>query len=503
MKSRTTFCFALLAVGFLLAWLPLVLSPFTFPAWDEVFQVMESAHRLVFGYGMVSWEFDYGARSWALGAVAALPLGVARHLGQGPEFYVPLIWATFSLGAAGVILCVGLWAERFYGRLGGLAAAIAAASWIDNLYFGGRALSEVVSVHLLIGSVWLAEPGYRVENRARLMTAGFLAAIACVLRLQLGPAALLLWLWPWRDQRRLLLLSAGAVIALVLDGAFDLLAWSYPFEPLWRNAAFNLWLGGGDAFGTAPVWGYFPELWFRWGVSLVPFLGLAALGARRLPLLAAMSLLTFAVHAVIPHKEYRFLLPAIMMASVLWGLGLVEATGWLAGLLRARMGERARLLAASLMGLLWLGLSGGNVLTPNSDPRWSADTTSVLETTLAISRLPAICGVGYANMFPWYSGGYTFLHRPVPMYFSVQQDNFFQSQKAYDVLVLRREDMDYYRATPLLDGYTLLQCYRDHCVWRRQGGCSDIRTSPPRLGELNAELSHDPRYPYAEGIPRK
>ena len=33
---------------------------------DEIFQATEPAHRLVFGYGIVPWEFQLGMRSWIL-----------------------------------------------------------------------------------------------------------------------------------------------------------------------------------------------------------------------------------------------------------------------------------------------------------------------------------------------------------------------------------------------------------------------------------------------------
>ena len=40
---------------------------------DEVFQSVEQAHRLVFGTGLVPWEFVYGTRSWVFpGALAGL-----------------------------------------------------------------------------------------------------------------------------------------------------------------------------------------------------------------------------------------------------------------------------------------------------------------------------------------------------------------------------------------------------------------------------------------------
>ena len=40
---------------------------------DEIYQSLEPAHRLVFGYGLVPWEFIEGARNWTLpGFIAAL-----------------------------------------------------------------------------------------------------------------------------------------------------------------------------------------------------------------------------------------------------------------------------------------------------------------------------------------------------------------------------------------------------------------------------------------------
>ena len=38
---------------------------------DEVHQSLEQAHRLVFGYGFVPWEYQLGARSWILPGLLA------------------------------------------------------------------------------------------------------------------------------------------------------------------------------------------------------------------------------------------------------------------------------------------------------------------------------------------------------------------------------------------------------------------------------------------------
>jgi hypothetical protein len=503
LKSRAAFCGGIFALGFLLSGLTLAISPPAIPNPDEVFQGLEAGHRLAFGYGLVPWEFDYGARSWALGFLAAIPMSLASLFDLGPAFYLPLTWAFFSLGAGVTSLCAGLWGARFYGRWGGLAVALVAASWIDNLYFGGRSLSEVAGAHLLIAAVWLAEPGYRVESRNRLLAAGLIAALASMLRMQLGPVALLLWLWRWRDPRRFLLLSLGALAGLALTGLFDALTWDYPFEPIWQNTRFNLVLDGASTFGVDPWWWYFAEAWRRWGLLTLPFMLLALAGARRLPILAAMTLLVIAIHAAIPHKEYRFILPAVMMASILCGMGTMEAARGAARLLQGRLHAAAATAGAVLVGLLWLLVIAGNLGALAYDAAWQ-ENSSILQMVLEMSRKPELCGIGFANMSPYSTGGYTFLHRPVPLYFDGNDlnraDNFAAVAGAYNALVVRRDTLDYFAGVPAYRDYALDHCAENHCLLIRPGACSDARPPRPAVGALNTALPRDRLYPYAAGI---
>src|SRR5262245_45455328 len=69
---------------------------------DEIYQSVEPAHRLAFGYGLQAWEFLEGARSWAFPALIAAVLKVASGIGLGsPRAYVPLVRLTFCvLGVA-------------------------------------------------------------------------------------------------------------------------------------------------------------------------------------------------------------------------------------------------------------------------------------------------------------------------------------------------------------------------------------------------------------------
>ena len=69
---------------------------------DEIMQYLEPAHRLVFGNGVVYWEYHYGARSWLVpGAVAGI-LKLFDLVGLGHPFWyvagVKLVFCALSLG---------------------------------------------------------------------------------------------------------------------------------------------------------------------------------------------------------------------------------------------------------------------------------------------------------------------------------------------------------------------------------------------------------------------
>ena len=134
-------------------------------------------------------------------------------------------------------------------------------------------------------------------------------------------------------------LAAGGLLALLLDGIFDALTTGYPFQPLWQNIRFNLILHGADGFGVSPWWYYLDQIWAHGGFIAVLAMALILLGGRRLPLLLAMAGATLAVHIIIPHKEYRFLLPVMMMAAILCGLGVAEIVQRLRLALEPRWGR--------------------------------------------------------------------------------------------------------------------------------------------------------------------
>src|SRR3954447_12069319 len=65
---------------------------------DEIYQSFEPAHRLVFGYGLVAWEFLEGARTWAVPGFVAVWLSLCKLVGlDSPTQYIPVVKLVFSL----------------------------------------------------------------------------------------------------------------------------------------------------------------------------------------------------------------------------------------------------------------------------------------------------------------------------------------------------------------------------------------------------------------------
>src|SRR2546425_8110563 len=108
---------------------------------DEIYQSLEPAHRLVFGYGLLAWEFIEGARNWTFPALVAAVFEVARLVGlDEPRDYLGLTRLTFS--AVGVATAFGAYRlARAYGGVT-LSAAFGAPGFAlaaPMSYFAPRA----------------------------------------------------------------------------------------------------------------------------------------------------------------------------------------------------------------------------------------------------------------------------------------------------------------------------------------------------------------------------
>jgi phosphatidylinositol glycan class B len=107
---------------------------------DEVYQYLEPAHRLVFGYRIVAWEFREGLRSWIIPGFIAGIIKAAAALSDDPKFYLGTVGACLSLLALPIVAIAYAWGRRFYGISGAIICGLLAATWPELVYFAPKVL---------------------------------------------------------------------------------------------------------------------------------------------------------------------------------------------------------------------------------------------------------------------------------------------------------------------------------------------------------------------------
>jgi GPI mannosyltransferase 3 len=464
----------LLAIGLRL--IPILFVPSMVWA-DEIFQTTEQAHRLVYGSGLVPWEFQLGIRSWLLPGVIAAIMEVSRIAGDGPDYYIPLIAGAFAALAAVPVVCCFLWGRRFFGLPGGLIAGAVVAVAPELVYFSARTLSETVAGHLLVAALYILEPGYRVTSRRRLFGGGALLALVFVLRIQLAPALVVVALWTnWRSAReRAPAIAAGAVAVLAAAGILDSVTLGYPLASVWRYVLYNVYYGASSTFGVEAWHFYLRGELGVWAGAAASLLLLAIVGAWRMPLPLVASITILTVHSSIAHKEYRFIYPAVLLLVVLAGIGLAQIASWGRDWLRDRGKQgRTATVGSVTVALAWWCFVSFQVWTGAALTAHRYRGHDNLAAVSFVVHGPAACGLGLYGLDgeDWVNyGGYTYFHRPVPMYWPKDEAALVAFAVGFDTLI-------YTKAPPEGLGFVRQRCFGEVCVARRRGSCQSIPLMP-------------------------
>jgi hypothetical protein len=387
---------------------------------DEVFQSLEPAHRAVFGYGIIPWEFRVGTRSWILPGAIAGVMRAASVFSSGTG-YLALIAAALTFLSLAPVVSAFVIARRDHGVGPAVVAAVACAGWFELVFFAPKALTEVAAGNLLVPALALLPAPQGAVSPRRSAAAGVLLGLVVALRIQLAPAVLVAAAWACRREARARWrpLIGGMVPVLLAAGLLDAFTWSYAFHSYARSIWVNLVEGRSRMYGVQSPDAYLRMIAAVWSWALVPLLALAAVGTRRRPGMLVAAVAVFATHSVLAHKEYRFVYPAIVLVVVLAALG----TGDLIASVRDR--ARARWIAGVTMAAAvaaWTGTSMARATGFRSDdvmiglgPRgglWRRQASAV-EAFELFRDDPGVCGIGLAGI-PWYlTPGYATLHRNV------------------------------------------------------------------------------------------
>ena len=432
-------------------------------AWpDEIFQTLEQGHRLAFGYGIIPWEFRDGVRSWFIPGILGAVMRAGQWLGGTPKSYllaVDLLLAVASLVPVAVAMA---WAKRA-GLPHVWIAGIACAIWFELVFFSGKALAEVFAGYAIAPALFFSVTARESGSRRSLLLSGACWALVVGLRLHLAPAAGVAFVWvarkdigKWRD----LLVSGGCVFAVF--GLLDWVTWSYPFQSFALNFWRNIVKGKASFFGESPSYEYVVSLPQTWGWASVPLVGFGLLAFRRYSLLWLTALAILVSHSAIAHKEYRFLVPMLVVMVISASLGLVELVkmnrllGWAAC---------AIWLVASADGARrfdWRTLAPRPQNFPASSMwRFREGAIRAYE---SMGADPQVCGVASIGWAWAWTGGYTHLHRDIPIFEVTDGAAFRRYMGSFNAMLGPNQGRS-------IGPFVQQRCWQWLCLYKRSGGC--------------------------------
>jgi len=374
---------------------------------DEIFQTVEQAHRIRYGYGIRPFEFrsrefkdvvdwSWGERSYFF------PL-LLSFLDLLNPFRYSTIWFRFvaSLFSALVPLLMYKIGLEIYGKKVALFSGVVATFWWELLYFSSRTLSTPFATPFLLLSIYFA-----LRKKANPFLSGVFLGIAFMVRFTvlvvLPPLLLFLG-------RKMTGLMSGLLLMLLFQGLLDVVTWGgFLHSPL-EFIRYNFFGEGTKLFGEEPIEYYLVSLLNHLGpLSLVafPYSAYAStLGNRKEKLLSDIFFLSLLFFSWVPHKEFRFIFFLIPIFLLFFSRGFY--------LLLSKFSLRReyfKLIFFVFLVSLWLG----------SKLDWSPrkDLCSAMELVGKQEDLRSLL------VFETWSetGGYTYLHRDVPIYFFPAQE---------------------------------------------------------------------------------
>jgi phosphatidylinositol glycan class B len=451
-------------------------------AWpDEVFQVVEPAHRLVFGNGIVAWEQVVGLRSWLFPGVVAAMLWIGRLFGANPALETLPLQLFMVAGSLVPVAVAYRWGERLAGAWGGAVVGGVLALWVDLIFFAPHPLTDVIAGDVLMGGLYAALPLTTRAGPRRLAIAGALFGLAVFLRIQLGPALAVAAAFACgRRPPAWAAMIGGGAGTLLACGELDWVTLGSPFRSLWLN----LWLNGAKGvsdYAPAQPLAYYAifavHLW--WPASIV-IAGLLAAGRRRFAGLFWTAAALFVTLTLIPHKEWRYAYPALAPILTICAIATLDAVRTAERYL-GRFHPPAWAVPAGALAI-W-GLAS---LLSAAGPVYGSNWTNERETLDAFAlaaRQPGLCGVGLVDVDWGATPGSAALPPGVPIYIGAASDPALGGA-SYNVAVTAR-------ATDLTaEGFRRSTCFegtldltgrpsRAACVWVRGGGCAPGHASPP------------------------
>jgi len=386
---------------------------------DENFQLLEQAHRVVFGYGLIPWEFRFAVRSWLTPGLIVVLLYPFKLLGlDNPNLYVPAIRAILGLLSVSMVLSAYHIGRKLISVRAGLTAAFLCAIWYEMIHFGIRPLSETWATVLFLGAIALAMKPTRLRHLA---LAGILAALTTAIRIHYLPVvavfAIATFIALDKTGRRTFGLALVATVLAV--GIFEKITLGGFYTSYLNYYAINQSYSMNAAVGESSTMHYLLYLGFS---SLFVFWVLFVAGItawKKTGLLVIYVTAVLLPHLLLPIKTHlvsmRFIFLAVPLLLI---IGATAISFWEKRVTNPRLKHLACptlctiMLAISIIGAL--GALPGERLVYQHD---LFHTDPHLRAYRHLYGEPSLAGLFDNSSFWFQGGGYYYLHRDIPLYY--------------------------------------------------------------------------------------
>lgn len=429
---------------------------------DENFQIYEQAHRLVFGYGIIPWEFRFSVRSWIVPGLMAGMLYPFKLFGcDNPNIYIPFIRIILGLISTIVIISAYFIGKKIYSPKAGLWAAFFCAGWYEIIYFSIRPLNEIWATTFFMAAVALA---IKSNDNLKHAVAGILLALTIAVRFHYFPVVLLfvMVLFFINNRKQLVAFFIAFISGIVLVGIFEKLTIGGFYESYINYYEFSKSFSMTESSSGVNIYTFAKQLGYASLFMSWLFILLGIIIWRKVWYLLLFIAVALILHSVMPLKEHivsiRFIYIIIPLTMTIGGISV--------SILIDKFNIRAAILGVVTTILFFLvSISGALNILPGdkeiykhkifySDPGLSAYRFLYKQ-----EKVVAV----FDNADYWFhSGGFYYLHRDIPLYFNnnpppslnhvshiVTKDNLlelegFKLVKSYDnISVYSRADADF------------------------------------------------------------
>jgi hypothetical protein len=392
---------------------------------DEIFQVLEQAHRLVFDYGFIPWEYRLDARSWIVPGLTALFLYPFKLLRiDNPHIYIPgikIILAMLSLLTVVAAYHIGRkWSSSEHG---GLWSAFFCAVWYDIAYFSIKPLSEVWAAFFFMLALWLSLK----DNTKYMVLSSFLAILAAAIRINYIPLIFVFLLIKCivASSKNRIAIVTSALGSIILVAIFEWLTLGRPFISYYNFYTVDKTFFMSGTVGTSISLEYLLFLACSSLFLIWLFIIAGAVFSRALYFPTTLIVVGILSHVFIPaHKhqiDFRHIYLLIPLTMLVGGtvIGRIQR--------RLKSGHNLFTIIIAL-AFLTISFTGSLGRLPLQKKIYNGKTLDVHEDTIykSYDNLKAYLFLHdqedlrglYDNTDLWFrSGAYYYLHRDIPVYF--------------------------------------------------------------------------------------